>query len=265
MAEEAPRVERKRKAPAHSDVPKRVPRSFKAACALPDIRTLTDTEIADAIARIPEGWEHLEDEEEGSESECFGSDWSDWSGYSLGTVAAPTQARPKGFENTSDDFWAEPKQGLEDLEGRSHETALSDDGFGSVEEEGLDCIDEKACKELEEQLQAKVVPAREWKTLTALQTLADDHFENFRSVISRNRPLCPNQVLTIGSACTGSDADLASAVAVTKTLRKECPGFGFKYVFHCEIDESKRNWIRAFHDALGPQSQPTALSDDDGE
>ena len=35
-------------------------------------------------------FEDLEDEEEGSESECLSSD------YSLGSVTAPTQAHPKG-------------------------------------------------------------------------------------------------------------------------------------------------------------------------
>ena len=75
--------------------------------AVPEIRTLTDKEIADAMKMIPEDFEH---EAEESDSECFGSNWSD---LSFGSADAPTQARPKGFEKTSDDFWAELEQGLE--------------------------------------------------------------------------------------------------------------------------------------------------------
>ena len=63
--------------------------------AVPEIRTLTDKEIADAMNRIPEDFEH---EAEESDSECFGSDWSE---LSLGSADAPTQAPPKGFERLS--------------------------------------------------------------------------------------------------------------------------------------------------------------------
>ena len=110
---------------------------------------------------------------------------------------------------------------------------------------GLACIDEEKCTRLKATLETNVVPAEDLQSLKALNTLACEHFKNFKSVISTNRPLCPGRIITIGSACTGSNADLASAISVAQTLRQLDPKCGFRYIFHCEIDEQKRGWIQA--------------------
>ena len=100
------------------------------------------------------------------------------------------------------------------------------DAAASFEEwfgKGLDCINEEKCKRLKATLETQVVPAADLQSLKALTTLAGERFVNFKSVISTNRPLCPDRTITIGSACTGSNADLAFAIAVALTLKQLHP------------------------------------------
>ena len=89
------------------------------------------------------------------------------------------------------------------------------------------------------------------RTLDGLTKLAGEHAQNFRQLIgSGGRAMVPKFKVRIGTACTGSGADLASMLAMKKALAAADIEFEFEYVFNCEKAGTKRNWILALHDTL---------------
>ena len=64
------------------------------------------------------------------------------------------------------------------------------------------------------------------------------------------KPLGPDRIVTIGTGCTGSAADVLVFEAMEEAYREYLPDVCFKYRFNCEINDKKREWIVKLHNAL---------------
>ena len=69
-----------------------------------------------------------------------------------------------------------------------------------------------------------------------MEKLATQHFQHFNELLNQMRPLLPNSKLTIGTACTGSGADVLTMNAIAAAAAADPDGkygrFEFEYVFH---------------------------------
>ena len=102
---------------------------------------------------------------------------------------------------------------------------------------------------LHQKVRQQTLHATDLRTLKGLTDLATQHFENFGKLRSGIcGPMVPKRTLRIGTACTGSSADLISMIAIQKAaLAALCADFTFKYVFNCEKTAFKRQWIAQLH------------------
>ena len=85
----------------------------------------------------------------------------------------------------------------------------------------------------------------------ALFQLAREHCENFAALLRPGRELGPDRIVTIGTGCTGSAADVLVFEAMEHAYGEYVPGIRFQYKFNCEIHDKKREWIVKLHKALG--------------
>ena len=102
---------------------------------------------------------------------------------------------------------------------------------------------------LHQKVRQQTLHPTDLRTFKGLTDLATQHFENFGKLRSGIcGPMVPKRTLRIGTACTGSSADLISMIAIQKAaLAALCADFTFKYVFNCEKTPYKRQWIAQLH------------------
>lgn len=85
-----------------------------------------------------------------------------------------------------------------------------------------------------------------------LPRLAAEHCASFQTaLLHEKRSFSPSREITLGSACTGSAADLVCAFFAADAIRKAfgLKEFSIKPVFACEICKEKRAWIQGVHEA----------------
>ena len=131
------------------------------------------------------------------------------------------------------------------------------------------------CPDKYEELLAKTssqkVEAATFKTLEGIVELAKEHVKAFKDIMRSGGPrnFGPGRTLTVATACTGSGLDIIVLAACQAALEEESPGTKFKYLFNCEIQEKKRNWIMELHRNFGRHLNGSASGDgkgnDDGD
>ena len=82
---------------------------------------------------------------------------------------------------------------------------------------------------------------------TALPILAREHCESFLKMLGSTDRLAPARRITVGTACTGSAADLLSFLALGKAYRQHVPAFEVAYLFNCESSRTKQKWGMTLH------------------
>ena len=82
---------------------------------------------------------------------------------------------------------------------------------------------------------------------TALPVLAKEHCDAFVKLLGSEDRLAPARRISIGTACTGSAADLLSFRALEAAFQAHVPGFEVAYEFNCESKTFKRKWGMALH------------------
>ena len=82
---------------------------------------------------------------------------------------------------------------------------------------------------------------------TALLALAKEHCDAFVKRLGSKDRSAPAPRISIGTACTGSAADLLSFRALEAAFQAHVPGFEVAYEFNCESKPFKRKWGMALH------------------
>ena len=97
-------------------------------------------------------------------------------------------------------------------------------------------IDDGMATELQKEVSQQPLRAEALKGLDGLTDLAFEHLQNFQKLICPARSIVPPCKLRIGTACTGSSADLMSMVALQRAMDTAYPGsnFSYEYIFNCE-------------------------------
>ena len=96
-------------------------------------------------------------------------------------------------------------------------------------------IDDGMATKLQKEVSQQPLRAEAMKDLDGLTDLASEHLQNFQKLIGTARSIVPPFKLRIGTACTGSSADLMSMVALQRAMDKAYPGsFSYEYIFNCE-------------------------------
>ena len=99
------------------------------------------------------------------------------------------------------------------------------------------------------------VPVASLADGTALPLLAREHCVAFLHMLGDPARLAPNRPIKIGTACTGSAADLFAFSALEEAYQQYAPRFEVSYAFNCESDKGKRQWGKKLH-GLCPGSSP---------
>ena len=100
-------------------------------------------------------------------------------------------------------------------------------------------IDFDEAEILHQKVRTHPLPAASLRTLDGLKDLAAANSENFKHLTTHSkhgsRPTVPPFKIRIGTACTGSSADLMSMVALQRAMDKAYPdSFSYEYIFNCE-------------------------------
>ena len=82
---------------------------------------------------------------------------------------------------------------------------------------------------------------------TALPLLAREHCESFLKILDSPDRLAPARRITIGTACSGSAADILCFQALEQAFQHHVPDFEVAYLFNCEASGIKRKWGKALH------------------
>ena len=82
---------------------------------------------------------------------------------------------------------------------------------------------------------------------TALPALAKEHCDASVKLLGSKDRLAPARRISIGTACTGSAADLLSFRALEAAFQEHVPDFEVAYEFNCESKPFKRKWGKALH------------------
>ena len=107
-------------------------------------------------------------------------------------------------------------------------------------------IDREEWRKLRKELRASETSPCTFSDMGGIETLARKHMESFKRLLPSAR-LAPNDVIRIGTVCSGSFADCVSVVAFLRAVRTEYPDFRVWYMFHCEKAEKRREWIMRVH------------------
>ena len=86
----------------------------------------------------------------------------------------------------------------------------------------------------------RVLSGKDLTKTQGLERLADEHLQSFAELLGTVAKSAPNRVITVGTACTGSAADVFVFAAAEKALRKTFPNIRFQFLFNCEINEKKK-------------------------
>ena len=100
------------------------------------------------------------------------------------------------------------------------------------------------------------VPVAKLADGTALPLLAREHCVAFLHMLGDPARLAPNRQVKIGTACTGSAADLFAFSALEEAYHQYAPRFEVSYAFNCESNPGKRQWGIKLH-GLCPGSCPS--------
>ena len=101
--------------------------------------------------------------------------------------------------------------------------------------------DEQKATSVGETNKTRVVRAKELGGLQGLERLAEEHLQSFSELLGSVAKSAPNRVITVGTACTGSAADIFVFEAAEKALRKTFVNIRFEFLFNCEINDKKEN------------------------
>ena len=107
--------------------------------------------------------------------------------------------------------------------------------------------DEQKTTSVGETNKMRVVSGKALGENQGLERLAQEHLQSFASLLGTVAKSAPNRVITVGTACTGSAADIFVFAAAEKALRDTFPHIRFQFLFNCEINEKKRKWIQKLH------------------
>ena len=96
-----------------------------------------------------------------------------------------------------------------------------------------------------------------------MDKLARQHLHNFYQAFGPEctRRLGPNRKVRIATGCTGSGAEVFSLLAIVEAFRSICPKLLFEYVFHCELNQKRMQFVRALHKHLGARLEKTHLGE----
>ena len=108
-------------------------------------------------------------------------------------------------------------------------------------------VDPRAANELIAECAARVVSAESLQDGTALPALASAHCDSFLKLMGSKERLAPNRRVTIGTACTGSAADVLVFHALEAAYQAYVPSFEVAYEFNCESSAFKLRWGMTFH------------------
>ena len=86
----------------------------------------------------------------------------------------------------------------------------------------------------------RVVSGKDLGENQGLERLAEEHLQSFAELLGTVAKGAPNRVITVGTACTGSAADIFVFAAAEKALREAFPDIRFQFLFNCEINDKKR-------------------------
>ena len=104
------------------------------------------------------------------------------------------------------------------------------------------------------QCSSRKVAVAELQDGTALPLLAREHCKSFLKILGSPDRLAPARRITIGTACTGSAADILSFHALEQAFQDHVPSFEVAYLFNCEATGFKRKWGKALHGACAGTS-----------
>ena len=109
--------------------------------------------------------------------------------------------------------------------------------------------DPAVAQELARECSSRRAAAAALQNGTALPRLAREHCESVRQLFGPDCAdrLAPARRITIGTACTGSAADILSFHALEVAYQQHIPGFEVAYTFNCESSGFKRKWGKALH------------------
>ena len=110
-----------------------------------------------------------------------------------------------------------------------------------------DTVDPGLAHEMTRECSARTVSLEHLKNGTALPKLAQEYCQSFLGLLGSAKRLAPPRRITIGTACSGSAADLLSFLALEKAYQVHVPDFEVEYLFNCESHAGKRKWGMALH------------------
>ena len=110
-----------------------------------------------------------------------------------------------------------------------------------------DTIDANTAGQLVRECSARRVTVASLADGTALLALAKEHCDAFVKLLGSKDRLAPARRISIGTACTGSAADLLSFRALEAAFQAHVPGFEVAYEFNCESKPIKRKWGKTLH------------------
>ena len=102
--------------------------------------------------------------------------------------------------------------------------------------------DPVTAQEVAQECSSRTVAAAALQNGTALPLLAQEHCNSFQQLFGPGSAgrLAPDRRITIGTACTGSAADILSLQALELAYQEHVPGFEVAYTFNCEMSGLKR-------------------------
>ena len=119
---------------------------------------------------------------------------------------------------------------------------------GAMRERQL-TADPVTAQEVARECSSRTVAAAALQNGTALPLLAQEHCNSFQQLFGPGSAgrLVPDRRITIGTACTGSAADILSFQALELAYQEHVPGFEVAYTFNCEMSGFKRKWGKMLH------------------
>ena len=122
---------------------------------------------------------------------------------------------------------------------------------------------EKSHHEVTGEAACSLIAAEDVISGEAWPKLAREHAARFRQLLGPERKLAPNRTVTWGSACSGSNADLAVAKAMISAYRDDAglESFDIDPKFFCEIAPQKSEWCQQVEKVLFPESDACGFGD----
>ena len=108
-------------------------------------------------------------------------------------------------------------------------------------------IDPALAARVEQEVSPRTIQVEHLHDGTALPVLAREHCASYLKMLGCPSRLAPAREITIGTACTGSAADVLSFDALAAAYQEHVPYFQVAYLFNCESNNQKRGWGMQLH------------------